>query len=85
MADIPGIPGGGANIKKQGGDAMGGSIAYSGALGGAYQDGSHSGYGSAEAGAILGAESHGHAGDATVTGGAGGTDQTTIGDITINT
>jgi len=87
MTDIPGTPSGGSEINKQGGDAFAGSGALSGAFGDAYQDGSYSGggEGSASAGYVVGASSHAGSGDAFAGAGSGGVDQTTIGDITINT
>jgi len=87
MTDIPGTPGAGSNINKQGGDA--GAVSYSGSYadGAAFQDGSYAGggEGSASAGLVGGAGSVASAGDVFAGGGHGGVDQTTIGDITINT
>ena len=89
MTDITGGTGGGATINKQGGDAYGVSGAYSGAFGGAGQYGGGGGYyggsSSSSADDIVGGASAAAAGGVMAQGGAGGVDQTSIGDITINT
>lgn len=84
----------GLNVNKQGGDALAGSGAMSYAGGEAessgggsysYWGGEGDGGGSASAGDMMGAGSIASSGGAGAFGGDGGTDQTSIGDITINT
>jgi len=85
MTDIPGGTGEGQNINKQGGDAfaVSGALGYAGGVG--VQDGSYGegGQGSAE-GNVFGAGAVAGARGALAEGGAGGVDQTTIGDINIS-
>lgn len=79
----------GLNVNKEGGDAMAGSMAVSGAFGEAEQCGGGGGYlgggSSASAGDMIGAGSIAATGGAMAGAGDGGNDQTSIGDITINT
>ena len=86
MTDIPGVSSGGQNINKQGGDAL--SVSGAGALsyGIGVQDGSYGegGQGSASAGYVVGSSASAFADGAGAQGGAGGVDQTTIGDINIS-
>jgi len=87
MTDALGPPGGGASINKQGGDALAGSLAYSGAFGYAGQGGGYGtgGEGSSDAGYVVGGNAGADAGPGLAMGGDGGVDQTTIGDINIST
>jgi len=84
---MDGEPGGtGQGINKQGGDAVGVSYSVGLSGGAAFQDGSYSegGQGSASAGYVVGSSAGAFAGGAGAQGGAGGVDQTTIGDINIS-
>lgn len=91
MSDLSGGLGNvGGDINKQGGDALG--VSYSGAMahghvdscggGGSYYGGDGS---SATSGDMMGAGAGAYAGPGIAQGGDGGTDNTSIGDITINT
>lgn len=87
MVHVPGPPEGGADVHKQGGEALGGSLAYSGAFGCAEQGGGYGPFGeeSCAAGHGAGGMAGAGAGTGEAWAGAGGTDQTSIGDISIST
>lgn len=90
MSDLSGNLGNvGGDINKSGGDAYGVSAAGAYAGGGAGTcggDGSYYGGGSSSStGDMMGAGALAGAGGAMAAGGDGGTDNTSIGDITINT
>ena len=82
-----GEPGGtGQGVNKRGGDAVGVSYSVGIGEGAAFQDGSYGsgGQGEASAGYVVGGTAGAFAGPGEAVGGAGGVDQTTIGDININ-
>jgi hypothetical protein len=84
---MDGEPGGtGQGVNKRGGDAVGVSYSVGIGEGAAFQDGSYSqgGQGSASAGYVAGGAAGAFAGPGMAQGGAGGVDQTTIGDINIS-
>ncbi len=87
MTHVPGPPEGGAGVHKQGGDALGGSLAYSGAFGCAGQNGGYGAFGeeTPDVGDGTGGMGGAGAGAGEAWAGAGGTDQTSIGDISIST